>query len=112
MTHSLRVLTALVIGVLALPAAAENAPAPGPAASHAPIAVPLKIAEPGFVTLVIEDSDGRRIRNLGTTATESGLASFRWDGRDDAGRALPGGVYWARAEANGTRTVARLVLVR
>ena len=67
---------------------------------------------PAAARVTVFDAIGRRIRNLGTTATESGLASFRWDGRDDAGRALPGGVYWARAEANGTRTVARLVLVR
>jgi hypothetical protein len=67
---------------------------------------------PAAAQVAIFDATGRRIRNLGTTAPESGVASFRWDGRDEAGRALPGGVYWARAEADGARVAARLVLVR
>jgi hypothetical protein len=67
---------------------------------------------PSAARVAVFNAAGRRVRDLGTTATESGVASFRWDGRDEAGRALPGGVYWARAEANDGRAVARLVLVR
>jgi zinc metalloprotease ZmpB len=67
---------------------------------------------PSATRVEVFDTLGRRIRDLGTTATESGVASFAWDGRDEMGRALPGGVYWARAEANGERAVTRLVLVR
>ncbi len=62
--------------------------------------------------VAVFDATGRRVRSLGTTSAESGVTSFRWDGRDESGRALPGGVYWARAEANGASAVARLVLVR
>jgi hypothetical protein len=67
---------------------------------------------PAAARVAVFDATGRRIRDLGTTATESGVATFRWDGRDETGRVLPGGVYWARAETNGARAVARLVLVR
>lgn len=67
---------------------------------------------PAAAQVAVFDATGRRVRDLGTTATETGVALVRWDGRDDAGRALPGGVYWARAEAGRARAVAHLVLVR
>jgi flagellar hook assembly protein FlgD len=38
------------------------------------------------------DLSGRAVRTL------EGAPVLTWDGSDDAGRALPGGVYWVRAE--------------
>lgn len=67
---------------------------------------------PAATRVAVFDALGRRVCDLGTTTTESGVASFRWDGRNETGRALPDGVYWARAEANGASAVSRLVLVR
>jgi hypothetical protein len=40
-----------------------------------------------------------------------GLTLFGWDARDDAGRALPAGLYWARAEAEGRRVSHRILLL-
>ncbi|QDU94739.1 NHL repeat-containing protein [Lignipirellula cremea] len=54
---------------------------------HAPIAVRFELPEPGFVTLVIEDSTGKRIRNLvSETPFPAGLNVAWWDGADDLGR--------------------------
>lgn len=67
---------------------------------------------PSPATVAVFDVTGRRVRDLGMATAESGVVSFRWDGRDDLGRALPAGIYWARADGNGARVATRLTLVR
>ncbi len=54
---------------------------------HAPIPVPFNIPEAGFVTLVVEDSNGLRVRNLvSETPFPAGDNIAWWDGTDDLGR--------------------------
>ncbi|MEI8195671.1 MAG: FlgD immunoglobulin-like domain containing protein, partial [Phycisphaerae bacterium] len=53
-----------------------------------------KLAQPAFVTLVIEKEDGTRIRNLLACAKrEAGENSETWDGLDDIGLPAPVGKY-------------------
>jgi DNA-binding beta-propeller fold protein YncE len=55
--------------------------------SHPPIAIRFKLPEPGFVTLVIEDSEGKRVRNLVSGQLfPAGDNVAWWDGTDDLGR--------------------------
>lgn len=57
-------------------------------------------------SLAVHDAGGRRVRVLESGTLARGVHAPRWDGRDDAGRAAPGGVYFARlrtAEGEGTR---------
>ena len=55
--------------------------------THPPIAVRFSLARPGLVTLVIEDADGRRVRNLvSETPFPAGENVAWWDGLDDMGR--------------------------
>ncbi|RYF46241.1 MAG: hypothetical protein EOO38_14495, partial [Cytophagaceae bacterium] len=55
--------------------------------AHAPIPVRFSLAEPGVVTLVIEDNNGRRVRNLvSETPFPSGQNVVYWDGLDESGR--------------------------
>jgi flagellar hook assembly protein FlgD len=35
-----------------------------------------------------------------------------WDGRDDAGRSVPTGIYFVRVTVSGQSTAAKIVLVR
>jgi hypothetical protein len=42
--------------------------------------------------------DGRRVRQLAPAVTASGHFTRQWDGRDDAGRLAPPGVYLAQVE--------------
>ncbi|MGV8094031.1 MAG: hypothetical protein AB2L24_19380 [Mangrovibacterium sp.] len=62
-----------------------------------PVPVPFRLASPGYVTLVIERSDGTRIRNLvSETWFPAGKDTAWWDGMDDLGRdvdAADHGVY-------------------
>ena len=57
--------------------------------THAPIPVPFKLEQSGFVTLVIEDEAGKRVRNLiSETPFPAGENVAWWDGTDDLGRDL------------------------
>jgi hypothetical protein len=58
--------------------------------------------------LSIFDASGRRVRTL--RAFRPGLLSLAWDGRDEHGRILPGGVYFCRAGEQ--RDGVELVLLR
>ena len=63
---------------------------------------PLGNSTTGFA---IFDNTGRVVRTLaGTNVT--------WDGRDDTGRQVAPGIYFARATAPGTQFETKLVLTR
>jgi hypothetical protein len=54
---------------------------------HPPIPIRFTLAEPGFVTLVIEDAAGNRVRNLvSETEFSRGENTVWWDALDDLGR--------------------------
>ena len=55
--------------------------------SHPPIPIPFTLQEAGFVTLVIENTNGQRVRNLiSETPFPVGQNTAWWDGLDDIGR--------------------------
>jgi hypothetical protein len=67
-------------------APAQPRPTEGPP-EHPPIPVRFTLAEPGFVTLVVEDARGVRVRNLvSETPFPAGENTAWWDGLDDLGR--------------------------
>jgi hypothetical protein len=68
-------------------AASFTPPAADAASGNPPIAIRFKLDQPGVVTLVIDDSNGRRVRNLiSETAFPAGENVVAWDGLDDLGR--------------------------
>jgi hypothetical protein len=79
-----------------------------------PIPVKFSIPEAGWVTLVIEDNSGKRVRNLiADTFFEKGEHTVGWDGSDDLGRdpsAAKHGLYYipARLVEPGTYRVRGL----
>ena len=66
----------------------------------------------GGIGIGIYDVAGRRVCTLLKGTAQAGMASARWDGRDDSGRAVASGIYFARMAAAGTVRMARIVLVR
>lgn len=67
----------------------------------------------GAVSLGIFDGTGRLQRRLLDSAPHAGGAlAVEWDGRDDAGRALPSGVYNFRLCADGQEAQGKLVLLK
>ena len=77
--------------------AAVLPPAPGEDGPPPPIPVRFTLPAAGYVTLVVEHEDGRRIRNLvSETWFPAGENTAHWDGLDDLGRdpdAARHGVY-------------------
>ena len=56
-------------------------------ADHPPIPIQVALDEPAYVTLVIEDATGRRVRNLiSETRLPAGRNVVYWDGLDDLAR--------------------------
>jgi len=71
----------------ALPMRGEAQTGEARPASHPPLPVRFTLTEPAYVTLVIEDAQGMRVRNLiSETSFPTGENVAWWDGLDDVGR--------------------------
>jgi len=66
----------------------------------------------GTADLAVFDLSGHKVRTLASGTFGAGPHAVTWQGRDDAGRAMPAGVYFARlVTAGGVRSV-KLMLVK
>jgi hypothetical protein len=64
----------------------------------------------GPVRLSVIDLQGRAIRSLADGSLVAGRHAYVWDGRDDAGRSMPSGLYFIRLEAQD-RSLSRKILM-
>ncbi len=74
----------------------------------------LALARDADVAVHIFDLRGQTVRTFALGSLPAGQHAVTWQGRDDGGRALPSGTYFATVVADGVRVgpVARLMLVR
>jgi hypothetical protein len=77
---------------------------PGPALA-------VELPAPAAVRLDLFDLSGRRVRTLADRTLPSGVTVLPWDGRDEAGHALPRGVYFARLSGPGLSAGVRVPLL-
>jgi len=70
------------------------------------------LPEPAKVSLLVYDVQGRRVRTLTSGSEAPGFHSVAWDGKDDVGKPVSGGVYFYRLEAGAFSQTRKLVLVR
>jgi photosystem II stability/assembly factor-like uncharacterized protein len=70
------------------------------------------LARPGAVTLLIADPAGRIVRRLAEMTQDAGPHRIDWDGRDDAGRETPAGIYLYVLHAGEQHEMGKLVRVR
>ncbi len=70
------------------------------------------LAEPSEVVLQIYDLSGRRIRTLVREEMPAGSHEQIWLGRDDQGRAVPSGVYFARLQAGFNVMMRKIALLK
>jgi hypothetical protein len=100
---------------------ASGAPLPEPAArlyparpnpAYGSIDLRFNLASPGRADLRVFDPGGRMVRSLVTGVLPSGDGSCRWDGCDEAGRAVPGGVYFVRLRMDETTDQGRVILLK
>lgn len=88
---------------------ALSAASPDPVRTRTRFAYSLPSA--GDVALVIHGLDGRRVRALASGAAAAGPHESHWDARDDTGRRVAAGVYFARLESQGRSVGRRLVVL-
>ncbi len=65
----------------------------------------------GHVALELFDARGRRVRSLVNQDAAPGTFATRWDGRDDTGSRVAGGMYFARLSVDGQALQSHKVLV-
>ena len=87
---------------------AFSPPAPNPASRTTTLRFTLPRA--GAVRLAILDAAGRTVRVLSSGAQSAGAHAIAWDLRDDAGRPVAAGLYFARLESSGATSARRLVV--
>lgn len=68
----------------------------------------------GRFTVAIHDLQGRLVRSWSEEPTDSvaGLSVAQWDGRDDAGRLVPSGLYFVRMTGETARSFGKTLVVR
>jgi hypothetical protein len=71
--------------------------------------ISVKTIEPGLFKLNIYNIKGQLIRSYGNSSKPSGDQTFHWEGRDDTGRQVSGGIYLAVAQS-GHRTASSKIL--
>jgi len=69
------------------------------------------LSKPSPVLLKVYDVSGRMVRELEKGMRSSGANSVRWDGRDESGRPVAGGVYFYRLEVSEKSWVGKTVLL-
>lgn len=70
------------------------------------------LARPEDVNLAIFDLSGRRVRVLAEGLRGPGVGEASWDGRDERGRAVPNGIYFARLAAGSNAAWREVVVLR
>jgi hypothetical protein len=70
------------------------------------------VGSTGDAEVSLVDVAGRHIRTLAPRQTEPGRLAFTWDGRDDRGAPVAGGVYFLAGRAGRNGTKLKLVVIR
>jgi len=72
----------------------------------------LELAGASMLEADVFDAHGRRVRRLGGSELAAGTHTLSWDGRSDAGREEPSGIYFLRVRAGSGAEVLKLVRTR
>lgn len=86
------------------------APAPNP--SRVGAAIAYSLARAGGAELTLHAITGTRLRTLASGPRAAGPHRVVWDGRDEAGREVPPGLYFVRLRAESRTLETRLARVR
>ncbi|MEZ4386130.1 MAG: FlgD immunoglobulin-like domain containing protein [Candidatus Krumholzibacteriia bacterium] len=70
------------------------------------------LARPGQVVVTILDAEGNLVRTVRLDHAAAGSQSFTWQGRDDAGRAVPSGLYLYEVRHGAERVGGKMLLLK
>lgn len=62
--------------------------------------------------LAVYDAGGRRVRTLESGDLAPGVHAVPWNGRDEGGRQVPAGIFFARLSLDGRHETLRFALIR
>lgn len=85
--------------------------APNPVPNGATVALLYRLPAPGEVAMTIHDVTGRVVRTLDPVES-NGAGILAWDTRDQSGRPVSAGVYFARLAGDAGRETRRIVVLR
>lgn len=74
--------------------------------------VEFSVPSQGPVSVRVFDLQGRQVSTLADKSLPAGVYRVKWDGRDQGGRNVSSGVYFAMIESGGGRQAARLILLK
>jgi hypothetical protein len=86
----------------------QNSPNPFNPSTEIVYAVP----EQGRVLLSVYNITGKRIKTLIDAEESIGYHTVRWNGRNDSGEMVSGGMYLCRMEAGVYRQTIRMLLIK
>jgi hypothetical protein len=70
------------------------------------------LAKSGFVSLIIHDLVGRKVRTLASEHLSRGQKSVLWDGKNDSGEDVASGIYFYQLRVRDYSATRRLVLLK
>jgi hypothetical protein len=77
-----------------------------------PSMVTFELARPGVGSVIVHNVFGREVRGLAREIYLSrGTHSYKWDGKDSAGRLVPSGVYFISLRCGPENTVRRVCVI-
>ncbi len=102
-------------GVTIAPAASslflsQNYPNPFSLGKSSMTTVTYRMAEAGNATMKVYNLLGKEVRTLVNEMRPIGKSSVNWDGRDNAGRQVPAGIYVYKLTTN-TQTISRRMMI-
>ena len=83
---------------------------PNPVSTHTILRFALPV--PSAVDLAIFDISGRRVATLFSGSMPAGHHEAAWQGTDDAGRSLPGALYFYRLKVGEETLTRKLMLLK
>ena len=110
--YALLVETAATVSVPPIAPAGIAFAAPSPNPASGPLVLRFTLTHEASVRLAIFDASGRRVRGLTSGAEPAGEHALAWDLRDEGGRVVDAGLYFARLEAEGRTLTHKLVTIR
>jgi hypothetical protein len=86
----------------------NNYPNPFNPSTNLQFAVPKQ----GNITLAVYNVLGQRVRTLADGVYAPGQYTITWDGKDESGRTLASGIYFARLETGSIALVKKMLMMK
>jgi len=105
-------ISVVAVAVAETPSSRLSMQTPWPSPMGTRCTIAFAVPADGPVGLTLHGVDGRRVRTMLDGLLPAGAHGAVWDGRDERGLPVAGGVYFARLTTNQGTRVRRLIVVR